>query len=191
MTKYLLTIAGATALTVASAANAAVTIGSTGGTNGTTTAVVTDGVSNPNKIEFDTTNAAAGSFASMFNFFSDSSNLGVFSVTTATNPASTVSLLQLFTGGTMTTFGTTPVAGGSTTGSGNTLTLTSALLPNTWYTFKYSGTLATAGDISGPANFYTHAAVPEPASWALMLLGFGAVGYAMRRRRRPALAQIA
>lgn len=26
------------------------------------------------------------------------------------------------------------------------------------------------------------AAVPEPASWALMILGFGAVGYAMRRK---------
>ena len=27
------------------------------------------------------------------------------------------------------------------------------------------------------------AAVPEPASWALMLLGFGAIGVAMRRRK--------
>jgi hypothetical protein len=27
------------------------------------------------------------------------------------------------------------------------------------------------------------AAVPEPASWAMMLAGFGAVGYAMRRRK--------
>lgn len=26
-------------------------------------------------------------------------------------------------------------------------------------------------------------AVPEPATWALMILGFGAVGYAMRRRK--------
>jgi len=34
-------------------------------------------------------------------------------------------------------------------------------------------------------------AVPEPATWAMMLLGFGAVGFAMRRRQRPALAQIA
>jgi len=34
-------------------------------------------------------------------------------------------------------------------------------------------------------------AVPEPGTWALMLLGFGGIGVAMRRRRRPALAQIA
>ena len=33
--------------------------------------------------------------------------------------------------------------------------------------------------------------VPEPATWAMMLLGFGAVGFSMRRRRRPALVQIA
>jgi hypothetical protein len=36
-------------------------------------------------------------------------------------------------------------------------------------------------------------AVPEPASWALMLLGFGVIGMAIRRsrRRKPALMQIA
>jgi hypothetical protein len=34
-------------------------------------------------------------------------------------------------------------------------------------------------------------AVPEPATWAMMLLGFTGIGMAMRRRRRPALAQIA
>ena len=27
-------------------------------------------------------------------------------------------------------------------------------------------------------------AVPEPATWAMMLMGFGAAGFAMRRRRR-------
>lgn len=35
------------------------------------------------------------------------------------------------------------------------------------------------------------AAVPEPATWALMLLGFGGIGMAMRRRRQPTLAQVA
>jgi hypothetical protein len=34
-------------------------------------------------------------------------------------------------------------------------------------------------------------AVPEPATWAMMLLGFGAVGFTMRRHRRPALLQVA
>lgn len=36
------------------------------------------------------------------------------------------------------------------------------------------------------------AAVPEPATWAMMLLGFGGIGAAMRRQRKPTrLAQIA
>ena len=35
-------------------------------------------------------------------------------------------------------------------------------------------------------------AVPEPATWAMMLIGFGAIGFSMRRNRRKALlAQIA
>ena len=33
--------------------------------------------------------------------------------------------------------------------------------------------------------------VPEPTTWAMMLLGFGVVGYAMRRKRQPGLAQLA
>lgn len=34
------------------------------------------------------------------------------------------------------------------------------------------------------------AAVPEPATWAMMLAGFGLLGYALRLRRRRPLAQI-
>lgn len=33
--------------------------------------------------------------------------------------------------------------------------------------------------------------VPEPASWTLMLLGFGGIGFAIRRRRRASFAQFA
>jgi hypothetical protein len=40
---------------------------------------------------------------------------------------------------------------------------------------------------------YDVSSVPEPATWAMMLLGFGAIGVTMRRRRRgePPLAQLA
>ena len=34
-------------------------------------------------------------------------------------------------------------------------------------------------------------AVPEPATWGMMLLGFGAVGFSKRRLRRIALTQLA
>jgi hypothetical protein len=38
----------------------------------------------------------------------------------------------------------------------------------------------------------TAAAVPEPATWAMMLFGFGGIGYSMRRKRSTqTLAQIA
>jgi len=47
------------------------------------------------------------------------------------------------------------------------------------------------GAFGGDATFVP-SAVPEPATWGMMLLGFGAIGFSMRRRRRTAgLLQIA
>lgn len=37
----------------------------------------------------------------------------------------------------------------------------------------------------------TTPAVPEPATWAMMIVGFGAAGYAIRRRRRRLIPQAA
>jgi len=59
-----------------------------------------------------------------------------------------------------------------------------------------SHTIAVAGNLSGPTGSYSgtinvQAAVPEAKTWMMMLLGFGAMGLAIRRRRRPVLAQIA
>lgn len=71
------------------------------------------------------------------------------------------------------------------TGSfGGTLGLnTIASTPGSFVFSTQGGTLTTFSA--------TAVAVPEPATWGLMLLGFGGIGMAMRRRRRPALAQIA
>ncbi|MGL4541154.1 MAG: PEPxxWA-CTERM sorting domain-containing protein, partial [Polymorphobacter sp.] len=41
------------------------------------------------------------------------------------------------------------------------------------------------GDLQEPTNVGT---VPEPASWALMLAGFGVVGGALRRRNMARVA---
>ena len=44
-------------------------------------------------------------------------------------------------------------------------------------------------DYFGGFRFTAANAVPEPATWAMMLMGFGAVGYSMRRRSTVKLAQ--
>ena len=48
--------------------------------------------------------------------------------------------------------------------------------------FNFRGLGVTAADF-GVDRVYVTAAVPEPGTWALMLIGFGAIGTAMRRRR--------
>lgn len=50
--------------------------------------------------------------------------------------------------------------------------------------FNFEGLSIQATDrISANVAFVTNA-VPEPATWAIMLVGFGAVGFAMRRRKK-------
>lgn len=52
--------------------------------------------------------------------------------------------------------------------------------------YNMGGTFTTQdGSVSQRANFQPTAVgvVPEPATWAMMLFGFGALGYSMRRRK--------
>lgn len=55
--------------------------------------------------------------------------------------------------------------------------------------------IATQGFVLNLDNIVTSspiaAAVPEPATWAMMIAGFGAVGFAMRRRRTQATVRFA
>lgn len=49
--------------------------------------------------------------------------------------------------------------------------------------------LTTAGDNPGLSDIrFNTAGVPEPAAWALMIVGFGGVGAVLRRRRQTAVA---
>jgi len=58
------------------------------------------------------------------------------------------------------------------------------ILANILNSVVITGTSRGLGSYSGNATFTP--SVPEPSTWAMMLLGFGAVGFGMRRARKPA-----
>lgn len=64
--------------------------------------------------------------------------------------------------------------------------------------FGFTGSGVTSMTVSSTADFaigdfFVRPAVPEPATWGMMLLGFGAMGMAFRRNRKASkpLAQLA
>lgn len=58
------------------------------------------------------------------------------------------------------------------------------------YVLSFGGNNSGNGSVGGTITIAQ--AVPEPGTWGMMLLGFGAVGFAMRRRRESnGLAQAA
>lgn len=81
-----------------------------------------------------------------------------------------------------------PLSGGAYSGSSSGSFVASA---NPYaLTLGATITRSSAGTSTGDLNL-TVGAVPEPATWAMMLLGFGGIGMTMRRRRRPLLSQVA
>jgi len=54
----------------------------------------------------------------------------------------------------------------------------------------FSGLTLNSGSNSFEIDNLAAAGVPEPAAWAMMIMGMGALGVAMRNRRKAALASI-
>ena len=56
--------------------------------------------------------------------------------------------------------------------------------PSIFRSGSYAATFLGNTSEAGTVTISAVGAVPEPATWAMMLLGFGVVGFALRRRRR-------
>jgi hypothetical protein len=74
-----------------------------------------------------------------------------------------------------------------------TLSLTFNPLTGSGSSGAFNFTTASTNSFFQSSSVSSAAAVPEPATWAMMLLGFGGIGFAMRRGRKqnPRLLQIA
>jgi hypothetical protein len=64
----------------------------------------------------------------------------------------------------------------------STVYVFNAPIPLGMNTLTFTGNLANGASSSTASGTLSLAPVPEPTTWALMILGFGAVGSAMRRR---------
>lgn len=64
------------------------------------------------------------------------------------------------------------------------------IAPSTTFNWSTSGITVGNGQTPGISHllYFGSGAVPEPASWALMITGVGCVGFALRRKRKTAEA---
>lgn len=130
--------------------------------------------------------------------------VNLFFATTGTSPTTANNLLagQTFTAtpsgcsAAFNTFGTGSTGiygakdltfGGTCTGLYDTLSSSVSTVVGQSYTLSFSLTSSAAGStgLRISEGLLTNGAgpVPEPATWAMMLLGFGGIGLAMRRKR--------
>jgi len=106
-------------------------------------------------------------------------NIGVFTFTSIGLYAGTG------IGGTLLQTGTISARSGGT----QTAALDAFTLDTGFYTIAYTGTVkGRPAGVGSNITFAEASPAPEPASWAMMLVGFGAIGGAMRSRRKVAVS---
>jgi hypothetical protein len=169
-------LVGAAALAMGSAASATITLDNcsmscTGPTtNGTTTTIgySESGLDNPFTESLQFTNTLAG----LYTISLDTSDAAVdFTSAVLSDGVNNYALGKALDDGTFELW-----------------TRSSTLIAMGQYTLTIMGTTSDSGALAGTVTI--NQAVPEPATWAMMLLGFGAIGWQLRRRRTSqALAQ--
>ena len=180
----MLMTAAVAAIAMAPAANAAQTITITGSSGffgddsvqaGTST-VSTTGFPGVQTGTGAGTTGGAGSFTRIFNFFTPQ-GFNLASITAQNIASSTLTNLD---------FSSVTLNGVSfaiTNGAVDSASLfNQALIAGANNVLTLTGTTGGDAALSGNLSFAAVSAVPEPATWAFMLVGFGAVGYSMRKR---------
>ena len=184
MRKLIFATAGAVALAIGSAASAQVTV------TGTSTGLITTPVvGSPTSLSFGYTEAGSDSPFSEWLTFTNALS-GIYSITLSTSTTTAGSStdvdfnpLQVYlTGSTFAgqLFLSPDI---DNTDLNEDYFLNTSILGDGTYTLNIGGTRGTAGSFGGNISFAA-AAVPEPGTWMMMLLGFGAIGFSVRRSRR-------
>ena len=180
MRKLILTAVGAAALATASMANATITLDSC---DASLDSCTPDNTLAPaqSTLAWHDSSVTSPTFNATIDFTNDVAGNYWVSLTTSTPEL-------LFTALTI-----TPITGSGSIVYAGPATSAITLLPGSLgvgsYHLSFSGLSPTGGAESG--NLLFRLAVPEPSTWAMMLLGFAGIGFAMRRRPRQALAQLA
>ncbi len=197
MKRYLAAVAMISASVLGTtAANAATTIITPGvQPTGTTFVVAGNPFSGPVAATFGHTGIAAGDFTDLFQFTLGQDGTGSGSVTTSVTQTAFLMSTDLditsvlFNGITAerTLFdldnNVCTTRGVGSCGASESFALTNAMVKaGVLNTITITGVSRGLGSYGGNATF-DPSAVPEPATWGLMIAGFGAAGLSLRRRR--------
>ena len=120
-----------------------------------------------------------GDFTDIYNFVIPDNGVASGSITTNTSfigSTTDLDLVSVFFNGVQLT--------GTGVGLNEALFANSVpIMSGAMNTITINGFSRGNGSYGARGSFVPTAAIPEPASWAMMILGFGAVGYSIRRRR--------
>jgi PEP-CTERM motif len=210
MRKLLLGLIGASALAISSAANAVVILPGaplTPGSDPSTSFLVSGNInSGPISATIGHTGIPLGAFTDLFQFTIPQTGTGSGSITTTVDVGDFLGVTDLDITSVVVN-GLTAIEtlrdidgiicfaeGVGTCGATETFALSNVpIASGILNTITVTGTSRGLGSYGGNLTFSPAQTpgVPEPATWAMMLLGFGGIGWQFRRRRTATLPQFA